>query len=77
MMRWEEAENRESTWGEEGFSWNELEDEDKVDFNDGEVDQPSRVGPPGAVGGVHPQGARLPSDEPVQLVKAGVLTIQL
>ena len=54
-----------------------LEDEDKVDFNDGEVDQPPRVGPPGAVGGVHLQGARLPSDEPVQLVKAGILTIQL
>ena len=51
-------------------------EEDKVDVNDGEVDQPSRVGSPSAVGGVHLQGARLPSDEPVQLVKAGVLTIQ-
>ena len=42
-----------------------------------EVDQPSRVCSPGAVGGVDLEGARLPSDEPVQLVKAGVLAIQL
>ena len=50
-----------------------------MDYEDNKdkVDQPSRVCPPGAVGGVHLQGARLPSDEPVQLVKAGILTIQL
>ena len=41
------------------------------------VDQPSRVCSPGAVGGVDLEGACLPSDEPVQLVKAGVLAIQL
>ena len=78
-MRWGEAESRESTWGGEGFTFGldyRRNEEDKVDVNDGEVDQPSRVGSPGAVGGVHLQGARLPSDEPVQLVKAGVLTIQ-
>ena len=50
--------------------------EDK-DFNDEYVDQPSRVSSPGAVGGVDLEGARLPSYEPVKLVQAGVLKIEI
>ena len=77
--RWGGEKQRAGSWPEEKkvliLDWLH-EDEDKVDVNDGEVDQPSRVGSPSAVGGVHLQGARLPSDEPVQLVEAGVLTIQ-
>ena len=61
------------------FYWIELEDEDKVakNFIEDKVDQPSRVCSPGAVGGVNLQRARLPSDESVQLVKAGVLKNKL
>ena len=38
-----------------------------------EVDQPSGIRPPGAVGGIHLQGARLPSDKTVELVQTSVL----
>ena len=51
-----------------------IEHEDEDANND---DQPSRVCSPGAVGGVDLEGARLPSDKPVQLVKAGILTIEI
>ena len=50
----------------------ECEDEDK-----NKVDQPSRVCSPGAVGGVNLEGTRLSSDEPVKLVQAGVLKIEI